>query len=38
MTGLTPGQFDAVFQDNNIAEQFLEDMQNDYMAPDGYYE
>jgi hypothetical protein len=38
MTGLTPDQFDAVFQDNNIAEQFLEDMQDDYMAPDGYYQ
>ena len=38
MTGLTPGQFDEVFQENNIAEQFLEDMQDDYMAPDGYYQ
>lgn len=38
MTGLKPGQFDAIFQDNNIAEQFLEDMQDDYMAPEEYYQ
>ena len=38
MTGLTPGQFDEVFQENNTAEQFIENMQDDYMAPDGYYQ
>jgi hypothetical protein len=38
MTGIKAGEFEALFNDNNIAEQFLEDMQDDYMAPDGYYQ
>lgn len=38
MTGIKAGEFEALFNDNNIAEQFLEDMQDDDMAPYGYYE
>ena len=38
MTGIKAGEFEALFNDNNIAEQFLEDMQDNYMAPDRYYQ
>ena len=38
LTAIKAGEFEALFNDNNIAEQFLEDMQDDYMAPDGYYQ